>query len=351
MYCPKCVKENPDDAQFCQSCSCALTQSSVTAESVIIKTSGMGIASIVLGILSVFSCGITAIPAVILGVISLVQIEKSGGRLTGRAFGIVGIAVPVVVFLAIGLLMPAMNRKGKLGKRAVCLGNLKQLSLAWVMYANDNDGKLVNGEAGNWNRLIPNPTPPTTDICGEPPWVSDIPLQNGNPTIDKLLQEQKIRDGTLWEYLKNPRVYHCPAGKANHSVTYQIVDSMNGFQQPDTVAERAWANNRGDLSSTHNKWVFIDIGEVRSSSYHVSYRDAKWLDMPPLRHHQGVTVGFADAHVEYWKWKGKETVELGESVGPKQINQHVEPKTVEGKEDLQKVQKAVWGELGYEPEP
>ncbi|MBA7636270.1 hypothetical protein ES703_43886 [subsurface metagenome] len=46
----------------------------------------------VLGILSVFTCGITAIPAVILGIISLVKIEKSGGRLTGRVFAIVGIA-------------------------------------------------------------------------------------------------------------------------------------------------------------------------------------------------------------------------------------------------------------------
>ena len=86
MNCPKCGKENPDDAQLCQSCSYVLTQSTVTREDINIKTSGMGIASMVLGILSVFTLGITAIPAIILGIISLMQIEKSGGRLTGRGF-------------------------------------------------------------------------------------------------------------------------------------------------------------------------------------------------------------------------------------------------------------------------
>ncbi len=349
MYCPKCGKENPDDAQLCQSCSCVLTQSSVTTENVIVKTSGIGIASMVLGILSVFSCGITAIPAIILGIISLVQIEKSGGRLTGRAFGIVGIAIPMVVCILIGLLVPALNKANQLGRRAVCLGNLKDLGISWFMYADDNDGDLVNGEAGNWNRLIPNPTPPPTDICGEPPWVSDIPLRNGNPTIDKRSQEQKIRDGALWEYAKNPMVFRCQAGKANHSVTYQIVDSMNGFQQPDTVAERVWVNKRGELSKPSEKIVFIDVGEVKSSSYHVSYRDTKWLDMPPVRHRNGTNVCFADTHTEFWKWKGKETIKLGETAVPTQLSQHVEPKTVEGKADLQMVQEAVWGKLGYTP--
>ena len=235
------------------------------------------------------------------------------------------------------------EKSHELGPRAICLGNLKQLSLAWVMYADDNDGDLVNGMAGI--DRVDNSTSPPTIL--ERAWIGPIPLDNGNPTIDNRTQEQIIRNGALWEYAKNPKVFRCPAGKVNHLVTYQIVDSMNGFQQPDTVAEGVWASKRGELSRPGDKIIFIDVGKVRSSSYHVSYRDAKWLDMPPLRHRYGATVCFADAHAEYWKWKGKETIKLGKSAGSTQLSQHVEPKTVEGKEDLQKVQKAVWGKLGY----
>jgi prepilin-type N-terminal cleavage/methylation domain-containing protein len=257
------------------------------------------------------------------------------------------LVVIAIILLLIAIMRPARSRPRELSRRTVCLGNLKQLSLAWVMYADENDGALVNGEAGNWNRLIPNPSPPPADICGEPPWVSDIQLQNGNPMIDRRSQRQKIRDGSLWEYVKNPKVFRCPAGKINHSVTYQIVDSMNGFQQPDTVADRVWASKKSHFSKMNKRIVFIDVGEVRSSSYHVSYRNAKWLDMPPVRHRDGATVSFADAHSVYIKWKGQDTIGFGWN--EKRSDGYGQPTSPEGKDDLQKLQEAVWGKLGYNP--
>jgi prepilin-type processing-associated H-X9-DG protein len=126
----------------------------------------------------------------------------------------------------------------------------------------------------------------------------------------------------------------------NHSVTYQIVDSMNGFQQPDTVAEGVWASKRGELSNPGKKIVFIDVGEVRSSSYHVSYRDAKWLDMPPVRHNGGMTFVFADGGSGYWKWKGKGTVNAGKKRTPDYT-----PVSTEDREDLRDMRIAVWGEI------
>lgn len=273
--------------------------------------------------------------------------RESAMRRKGKFTLIELFVVIAIIALLMAIFMPARSRPRELGKRAVCLGNLKQLSLAWVFYSDENDGKLVNGEAGNWNRLISNPTPPPTNICGEPPWVSDILLQNGNPTTDKRSQEQKIKDGALWEYIKNPKVFRCPAGKINHWVTYQIVDSMNGFQQPDTVTEGVWVNKREKLSKPGDKIVFIDVGEVRSSSYHVSYREAKWLDMPPVRHRDGATVSFADTHAVYWKWKGEDTIGFGRN--DKSSDGERQPTSPEGKEDLQELQEAVWGKLGYKP--
>ena len=35
------------------------------------------------------------------------------------------------------------QRAREQGKRAVCLSNLKQLALAWIMYADENDDKLL----------------------------------------------------------------------------------------------------------------------------------------------------------------------------------------------------------------
>ena len=47
------------------------------------------------------------------------------------------------------ILMPALNRVREQGKRAVCLSHLRQLGIVWIMYADDNDGKIVNGAAGH----------------------------------------------------------------------------------------------------------------------------------------------------------------------------------------------------------
>ena len=235
------------------------------------------------------------------------------------------------------ILMPALNRARELGRRTVCLGNLKQLALAWVMYADQNSGDLVNGLAG-----IDRTDPADNSIIWEKAWVGPIPLDGGtgNPTINEKEQNVRIAQGALWEYAKNPKVFRCPAGKVNHSITYQIVDSMNGVDQTDTKSEQVWASNRGDLSKMNEKIVFVDIGEVKDSSYHVSYRENKWFDMPPIRHRDGVTLSFADAHSLYWKWDEKTgDITRGTGANP--------PTTTAAIEDLQQMQTAVWGRLGY----
>ena len=58
---------------------------------------------------------------------------------------------------------------------------------------------------------------------------------------------------------------------------------------------------------------------------------------------------FADAHSEFRKWKGKETIKLGKAADRTSTRNHITPKTPKGKEDLHRFQKAMWGKLGYIP--
>jgi hypothetical protein len=66
----------------------------------------------------------------------------------------------------------------------------------------------------------------------------------------------------------------------------------------------------------------------------------------------------ADGHAEYWKWKGRETVNMPRKLvpaGSRYPNKFFEfldggdyePKTENGMYDLQRLQKATWGRLGY----
>jgi hypothetical protein len=158
MYCPRCGKENPDDAQVCSSCSSALSKAPVTAEHPTPRTSGLAIAAFVLGILSIFTLGVTIIPAIILGIIAIVMIEKSGGRLTGTVFAVLGIVVPVLAFFGMfALALPALSKSRQLAARMACGTNLSSLGKAMIIYSNDYDDKLPRsgGRNSTWASVIP----------------------------------------------------------------------------------------------------------------------------------------------------------------------------------------------------
>ena len=266
-----------------------------------------------------------------------------------RGFTLVELLVVIaIIALLMAILMPALNRARELGRRTVCLGNLNQLALAWIMYTDTNAGNLVRGIGGDdiWG---PNPRG-DEDMMIEKSWVGKV-----NPDISKRDQEVQVRDGALWDYCKNEKAFRCPAGKVNHMLTYAIADSMNGFDQPNTKAEQVWCSNRGDISKPNERLVFIDIGEALWEggiihSYHVSYTDPEWIvsadippaGLPPIRHRDGATVSFADAHSVYWKWN-EETADIARdtSLNP--------PDTAAGFEDLYQMQRGVWGRLGHAP--
>ena len=143
MYCPNCGTENPDEVRFCGNCGAAFGASPTVAEPIIPKTSGLAIAALVCAILSIFTCMLTAIPAIILGIVSLVKINHSGGRLKGSGMAITGIVGPVaalpLVALLMGILMPALARVRQISFRMVCGTNLSGLSKAMMLYVNDYD--------------------------------------------------------------------------------------------------------------------------------------------------------------------------------------------------------------------
>jgi len=90
--------------------------------------------------------------------------------------------------------------------------------------------------------------------------------------------------------------------------------------------------------------VFLDEGRITPDAYAIHYVIPKWWDPPFVRHGDGTNVSFADGHSAYWKWNATETIKVGKMVNP---THHYEPTTDEGLADLQKMQKAIWGRLGY----
>lgn len=152
--------QNAENAQICISCGYVLPVLVAGGMPVQVKTSGLAIAAFVLGILSLFTLGLTALPAMILGAIALVLIGKSGGRLTGTGFAITGIVIPAVtmVLIPLAVLMPALARTRQLAFRMTCGTNLSGIGKAMTVYADDYNGELprAGGRSTEWAASTPN---------------------------------------------------------------------------------------------------------------------------------------------------------------------------------------------------
>ena len=100
-------------------------------------TSGMAVASLICGIASFCLSFITAVPGLILGIISLSQISSSNGRLGGRGMAITGIICSVmgtvvipIVGILIALLLPALQAAREAARRNTSAANMKNVALA-----------------------------------------------------------------------------------------------------------------------------------------------------------------------------------------------------------------------------
>src|SRR5262245_29367223 len=68
------------------------------------KTSGLAIASLIIGIFGILSCGTLSLVGLILGIVSMVQIRKSNGSLGGKGFAMTGTILSGVSLLMLPIL-------------------------------------------------------------------------------------------------------------------------------------------------------------------------------------------------------------------------------------------------------
>jgi len=278
------------------------------------------------------------------------------------------LVVIAIIAILMAILMPALNRAREQGKRIVCESNLKQLTLAWIMYADENDDKIVNADSG----IHYTKTGRTGDGADpgiiERAWVGTCWGQNWNNknyADTGLTDEQKrqeIREGALWPVAKNYNMYKCPTGRPSDFVTYKIVEAMNGdvmmdwsdgkhhpFAKGKRVGRTVlWIKNRGEIVSPPavKRMVFIDEGAATPGCFTCPYLYPGWGDQPPVRHGDGTTVSWADGHVSHMKWRASETIKYAKE-GRDWHHAWLMPQTEEGLREIREFKRCVWGRVGY----
>jgi len=256
-------------------------------------------------------------------------------RHSDKGFTLIELLVVIaIIAVLMGVLLPALNRVREQGKRAACLGNLRQMILAWNMYADGNDDRLVNGNTatGGFNK----------DGTCWAYWVGHT------ATVEAKIDG--IRRGLLYTYCPDVKLYKCPTGIRGEVVTYAIVDPMNGYNAIPNAG--TIIRKRTEIRNPGLRLVFLDEGRLSPASWTIFYNEERWWDQITARHGDGTNFAFADGHCEYWKWGDPRTLQVAKMDYDlwQNTERHNTSLAVQANnEDLRKVQRGSWGELGYNP--
>ena len=135
------------------------------------------------------------------------------------------VVIAIIAILA-AMLLPALSRAKQKAHGVSCINNLKQLQLGWIMYADDNDDKLVP-VGGLPDAIIVKNQAAVAPGSAKAQWVQGR-VDGGRSATDPWF----IQVGLLFPYVKTVDVYRCPADKK----------MVNGEPTVRSMSANAWMN-------------------------------------------------------------------------------------------------------------
>ncbi len=227
------------------------------------------------------------------------------------------LVVIAIIALLMGIMIPTLSRIKRQAAGGVCLSNQHQLVLAWILYAQDNDHKLVGGHDGYAS---------SPSIVYD--WVQLPRTENGTvvPRASATLEDEKrgCEAGALFPYVRDVDLYHCPSDRRNRTElthrSYGIPGGMNG--ETGTGASGWLLQNWGHtsykkLTEIRNpgiKYVFLeektDVGGWNWGSWNLEKQGDRWWDPIVVRHGSLSVLAFSDGHAVQHQWRQKSTLAM-----------------------------------------
>ena len=226
------------------------------------------------------------------------------------------VVVAIIAILA-SLLLPALSHAKGSGRQIFCSNNLRQMALAWTVYAQDHEERLAynlgateiadilkKGEKYNWANSV-----------------LDWELSPGN--TNELLNI----DASLGSYAgRSARLFRCPSDRALSAVQRQAHwrERSRSFSMNAMVGDAGEFTRSGTNVNNPSYKQFLTHSEIQAPSsifvfieeHPDSINDPyflnkayywEWIELPASYHSGGANLSFADGHSELRRWKNAST--------------------------------------------
>jgi len=261
-----------------------------------------------------------------------------GFRHSRSAFTLIELLVVIaIIAILASLLLPALGKAKQKNKGIACVNNHRQLTLAWLIYAHDNNDRFLYASPSIQNMF--------NGGQDKTAWVSGVmdfsPANRSNWDVS-----YDIQNSQLWPYCRSAGIFKCPADLST------VVPSNGPFAGRTTPRARSmsmsiWFGGFGGLLNSpinvppgikSPPWhLYLRLGDLTDpgptmtalfwdqredsinagnfgidmSGWPDSPSLTQWnQDLPAYYHGRAGGLSFADGHSEIRRWKDARTMPL-----------------------------------------
>lgn len=232
------------------------------------------------------------------------------------------VVIAIIAILA-AMLLPALTGAKARATSTACMGNLRQINLASIIYAGDANDSISPSLPGGgfWGEAAP----------ANPATMNGIINSAGLVKFAQAYVESELRtNNPLFPFAPNVTVYHCPGDQRflNNSLgsgwgydSYSRTENFNGdlFNAANYGGIGTPCKKYSDTRNPVETLAFMEATDYQgcnSGSFYVAWTVGspgtfKWRAPPAQYHVNASNLSFADGHCMRYRWHDGRLINAG----------------------------------------